>query len=236
MFSLAVGWYGSATAETVSPSPATARYSEQASGHSSDPTPSAPADIEATPTTVQLDEALAVLEELPDATDQATGYLRSAFGAGWRDPDRNGCDTRNDILARDLADVMFRPGTHDCVVTSGTLLDPYTGMTIHFVRGNVTSEAVQIDHIVPLAWAWRNGAYAWDEKRRVEFANDPDNLLAVDGPTNMSKSDLGPAEWLPPSDAFECHYAAAFVSVLGKYSLSIPRSDRQALVETLHGC
>ncbi|RQP13342.1 MAG: DUF1524 domain-containing protein [Microbacteriaceae bacterium] len=191
-------------------------------------------DVDDAPTASQ--EALDLLAALPSAGAPATGYERAAFGPGWRDPDRNGCDARNDILARDLIDVAFRPGTNDCVVASGTLLDPYTGNTIHFVRGNVTSEAVQIDHIVPLAWAWRNGASAWDALTRELFANDPENLRAVDGPTNMAKSDSGPSGWWPPNPEFRCEYAVAFTHVLAKYELAVPEADRRSLRETLERC
>src|SRR5690606_24700776 len=114
------------------------------------------------------------------------------------DPDRNGCDTRNDVLARDLTGLTFRPGTQDCIVTSGTLQDPYSGTTIDFVRGNDTSTAVQIDHVVALSDAWQKGAQQWDEQTRVRFNNDPLNLLAVDGPLNMQKGDGDTATWLPP--------------------------------------
>lgn len=184
----------------------------------------------------EVAESLALLEGLNTAGTPASGYERAAFGRGWRDPDRNGCDARNDILARDLGEVAFRPGTNDCVVTSGTLLDPYTGATIHFVRGNATSEAVQIDHIVPLAWAWRNGASTWDEETRVLFANDPDNLRAVDGPTNMQKSDAGPSGWWPPNTAFRCDYAVAFTRVMAKYGLAVPDADRSSLESVLRLC
>ncbi|TPW95958.1 HNH endonuclease, partial [Schumannella luteola] len=191
------------------------------------------------PSSAPSDSAAVALESLDGvatAGPPASGYLRADFGLGWGDPDRNGCDTRNDILGRDLDDVRFKTGTHDCVVTSGTLSDPYTGVTIPFVRGNVTSEAVQIDHIVPLSWAWKYGASTWNEQTRVLFANDPDNLLAVDGPTNMEKSDSGPSDWMPPNIAFRCEYAIDFVGVLASYGLSIPVDDRAELESTLREC
>jgi hypothetical protein len=152
------------------------------------------------------------------------------------DPDRNGCDARNDILARDLTNVEFRPGTHDCVVVSGVLNDPYTGRAISFVKGEGTSELVQIDHIVPLALAWRSGASEWTAARREAFANDPRNLLAVDGEANQSKSDLGPAVWQPPNRAFACEYAEKFGSVLVAYQLAVTTDDRAALEYALEMC
>ncbi len=141
--------------------------------------------------------ALATLEVKGRAP--RTGYDRDQFGPAWADVDRNGCDTRNDVLARDLTDETFEPGTHDCVVLTGTLVDPYTATTVAFQRGNVTSTAVQIDHVVALSDAWQKGAQQLDTATRQRFANDPLNLLAVDGPTNQAKGDGDAATWLPPN-------------------------------------
>ncbi|NKX56763.1 HNH endonuclease family protein, partial [Arthrobacter mobilis] len=122
--------------------------------------------------------ALALLETIPvKGRAPKTGYDRDEFGSGWQDPDRNGCDARNDILARDLTDETFRPGTNNCIVLTGTLADPFTATTIRFVRGNATSTAVQIDHIVPLSDAWQKGARQLAPNQREAFANDPLNLL-----------------------------------------------------------
>ncbi|PVZ94471.1 HNH endonuclease [Amnibacterium flavum] len=173
---------------------------------------------------------------LPAAGGSVAGYERDAFGDGWKDPDRNGCDARNDILARDLTSVTFRPGTHDCVVTSGVLRDPYTATVIDFVRGDSTSELVQIDHVVPLSWAWNHGAAVWDDATRELFANDPVNLLAVDGPTNSSKSDSGPAEWMPPDPSYHCAYASRFTEVLTEYRLGIDDADRASLLDIAAAC
>src|SRR5690606_22084266 len=117
-----------------------------------------------------------------------TGYDRDEFGSGWQDPDRNGCDARNDVLARDMTDLTFKRGTHDCIVLTGVLDDPYSGATIDFQRGQTTSSAVQIDHVVALSDAWQKGAQQLSDDERELLANDPLNLLAVDGPTNASKS------------------------------------------------
>tara|TARA_B100000519_G_scaffold74889_1_gene64396 strand:+ start:10359 stop:11153 length:795 start_codon:yes stop_codon:yes gene_type:complete len=180
--------------------------------------------------------ALALLDEIEVANSSATGYVRAAFGPGWGDPDRNGCDARNDVLARDLTDVVFREGTYDCVVLTGRLDDPYTGTIIHFQHGNDTSTLVQIDHVVPLAWAWRYGAYAWSDAARAAFHSDQLNLLAVDGAANQSKSDGGPSEWLPANTSMHCDYAVQWVRVLDAYDLSIPSADRSALSRILVGC
>jgi len=165
-----------------------------------------------------------------------TGYDRDLFGSGWVDTDRNGCDTRNDILARDLTDLTYRPGTRECVVESGTLADPYSGATIHFVRGNATSNAVQIDHVVALSDAWQKGAQQWDEATRVRFGNDPLNLLAVDGPLNMQKGDGDTATWLPPDRAYRCAYVARQVAVKDAYGLWVTQAEQDAMVRVLGAC
>lgn len=129
-----------------------------------------------------------------------SGYDRDLFGDGWAV--QSGCDMRNRLLARDLVDVAYRPGTQDCVVESGTLADPYTGDTFAFQKGNTTSSLVQIDHLVPLALAWQQGAQGWSEDRREAFANDPANLQATDGATNQQKGASGPGSWLPPNKGY----------------------------------
>lgn len=176
------------------------------------------------------------LDQIDTATQLATGYDRDLFGQRWADVDRNGCDTRNDVLARDLVDVAFKPGTRGCVVLTGVLHDTYTATTIAFERGEDSSQLVQIDHVVPLSWAWRHGADGWTEQQREEFANDPINLQAVDGRTNSSKSDSGPGDWLPPAQSYHCEYAARYVLVLTAYHLTVDDSDRDVLTSTLDAC
>lgn len=163
-------------------------------------------------------------------------YDRGEFGQAWADVDRNGCDTRNDVLALDLTAVTFKPGTRDCVVLSGRLADRYTGQTIEFVRGADTSSRVQVDHVVALADAWRSGAHAWDRAARQVFANDPRNLLAVDGSANQEKGASSAAEWLPPAREFRCQYAVIQVSVKAEYGLSVTGDERRALERELERC
>src|SRR5450759_3466384 len=165
-----------------------------------------------------------------------TGYNRDLFGSGWVDVDRNGCDTRNDILARDLEPKTFKPGTNNCVVLSGTLVDPYSAKTIEFARGAETSNAVQIDHVVALSDAWQKGAQAWDGTRRIAFANDPMALLAVDGPLNMQKGDGDTATWLPPNRAYRGQYVARQVGVKYTYGLWVTEAERDAMVSVLSNC
>ncbi len=178
--------------------------------------------------------ALAALEVKGRAP--RTGYDRDLFGNGWVDTDRNGCDTRNDVLARDLTGETFKPGTRDCVVLTGTLADPYSGRTIAFQRGQGTSEAVQIDHVVALSDAWQKGAQQWDAGRRTAFANDPLNLLAVDGPLNMQKGDGDAATWLPPASAYRCSYVARQVAVKVQYGVWVTQAEKNAMATVLSDC
>ena len=156
------------------------------------------------------------------------------FGPAWADVDRNGCDTRNDVLDRDLSDKTV--ADNGCQVLAGVLDDPYTGSRISFKRGKDTSSAVQIDHVVPLHYAYVNGAWQWDAQKRLAFANDMDNLLAVDGPANQAKGDKGPASWMPGNTAYHCEYAQRFVSVSSEYGLGIPEQDKAALRDALASC
>lgn len=103
-----------------------------------------------------------------------TKYNRSLFGPAWKDMNHNGCDTRNDILIRDLKDIKYKSDTHNCIVLSGVLpVDPYTGKTINFTRGIKTSTAIQIDHIIPLSYSWSAGSAVWSKEKKETFANDP---------------------------------------------------------------
>lgn len=179
--------------------------------------------------------ALALLETIPvKGRAPRTGYEREQFGQRWADTDRNGCDTRNDILGRDLTGEKFKPGTRDCLVLTGLLDDPYTGRAIPFTRQDAS--AVQIDHVVALSDAWQKGAQAWPPAQRLAFANDPLNLLAVDGPTNARKSDGDAATWLPPHKAFRCPMVARQVAVKAKYGLWVVPPERDAMARVLRQC
>ncbi|WP_411699459.1 HNH endonuclease family protein [Conyzicola sp.] len=180
-------------------------------------------------------QTLEVLETL-DVKGRApkTGYDRDdKFGTAWVDMDQNGCDTRNDVLARDL--VVTTMGD-TCRVLTGTLADPYTGTSIDFVRGEATSGLVQIDHVVALSNAWQTGAQQLDAERRYEFANDPVNLLAVDGPTNGSKGDGDAATWLPPNASFRCAYVSRQITVKAAYDLWVTPAEHDAMTRVLAGC
>ena len=164
-----------------------------------------------------------------------TGYDRALFGQAWLDVDRNGCDTRNDMLKRDLTGITFTNSV-PCKVQSGTLADPYTGTTISFLRGSATSSAVQIDHVVALSDAWQKGAQQLTTEQRTAFANDPLNLQSTDGPTNMKKGDGDAATWLPPNKGFRCEYVARQISVKATYSLWVTQAEHDAMARILGDC
>jgi hypothetical protein len=170
-----------------------------------------------------------------------TGYERSLFGDAWTDDvtvadGRNGCDTRNDILRRDLVDVVFKPGSNGCAVMSGTLNDPYTGTSFAFQRGPGSSAEVQIDHMVSLSDAWQTGAQQWDEFTRRNFANDPRNLQATLGWVNQQKGDGDAATWLPPNNAYRCAFVSRIVDVKAGYRLWVTPAERDAIARVLAGC
>ncbi|MDG5771146.1 HNH endonuclease family protein [Mycolicibacterium fortuitum] len=169
-------------------------------------------------------------------------YLRAAFGEAWTDDTdapggHNLCDTRNDILDRDLIDKTY-VAISRCprAVATGVLHDPYTSTTINFQRGNKTGAAIQIEHIVPLAYSWDQGAWAWPESLRVRFANDPANLLAVQGQANQDKGDKEPAFWMPPNAAFHCQYAMQFIAVMRGYGLAIDEPSVPVLRDAAATC
>lgn len=180
---------------------------------------------------------LAVVDTVRDLPS-ASGYERSCgrdkgcvFGQAWTDDtdapmSHDGCDTRNNILATQLSDVTFKPGTKGCKVASGTLTpDPYTGRTIALDHhGSVST--ITIDHVFALERAWNLGASTWTPARRATFANDPANLLAVDASTNSSKGSDG-LDWLPANAGFQCTYIARYLDVAHEYHLPITRDDKQ---------
>lgn len=181
-------------------------------------------------------EAVSMIEALPTgAVPPHTSYQREEqFGTAWTDSNsdpeygNNGCDTRNDILARDFEQFTQE---RDCKVIEGTLHDPYTGQTIEFVRGRDTSLAVQIDHIVSLSNAWERGASTWTQEKRVDFANDPLNLLASDGPANNTKSNKGPAEWMPDQASIHCEFSARYATIATVYQLHVDEADKDVMLD-----
>jgi hypothetical protein len=181
--------------------------------------------------------ASSVLASLPvKGRAPKTGYTRAQFGQAWADVDRNGCDTRNDMLKRDLTNIEYKVKTRDCVVLTGVLVDRYSGETINFVRGNVTSMEVQIDHVIALSNAWQSGAFKLTVVQRTALANDPMNLFAVKGRLNSQKGDGDAATWLPPLKSFRCAYVAQQIAVKAKYSLWVTAPEKEAMTRILTAC
>jgi len=193
------------------------------------------------PTVAPGTDVLAGIAVLPQRAHRYD-YLRSAYGDAWDDDNdapggHNGCDTRDDILNRDLVDKTY-VSIKRCpnAVATGTLHDPYSNATVAFQRGAKVGESVQIDHIVPLAYAWDMGAYNWGLLERIRFANDPANLLAVEGQTNQDKGDSPPAQWMPPNTAFACQYAMQFIAVLRGYALPVDQASAGVLRQAAATC
>lgn len=193
------------------------------------------------PTVQPGTDVLAGITVVPARTHRHD-YRRSVFGDAWDDDNdapggHNGCDTRNDILNRDLVDITH-VSTKRCpdAVAGGTLHDPYTNATVAFSRGAKIGEAVQIDHIVPLAYAWDMGAAAWPYRQRLRFANDPANLLAVAGQGNQDKGDAGPGQWMPPNKSFACQYAVAYIAVVRGYALRLDAPSAEVLRRAAATC
>lgn len=179
----------------------------------------------ATSTTAQSSPMSAAAEE----------YSREEFGPRWADVDRNGCDTRNDVLRRDLADAEIRGGTRGCVVQAGVLEDPYSGARVSFDRSR-DPEAVQIDHVVSLSDAWSSGAWRWDAQYRAAFANDPLELVAASAAENNAKSDATADAWLPDDPADACALVVRQVSIKVRTELSVTRAEHDAMARVLDGC
>jgi hypothetical protein len=175
--------------------------------------------------------ALAVAQSL-QARGRApdTNYSRDAFGSAWRDVDRNGCDTRNDILKRDFTTKIFQSGTGDCKVIGGTWTDPYSNESYTF---DAAPSRAQIDHVVSLKNAWVMGAYLWNDQQRLEFANDPMNLRATISSLNQQKSDSNAASWLPPYRPGRCAFIATQVAVKAKWSLYVTDAEKEVFVSIL---
>jgi hypothetical protein len=179
-------------------------------------------------------QALRALAQLPiKGRAPKTGYAREMFASDWQTS--NGCDTRNRILFRDLVQISYRPGS-SCIIETGVLNDPFTGQVIGFQRGIRTSLDVQIDHVVSLSDAWQKGAQQLSSYQRLQFYNDPLNLLAVWGPANSQKSDADAASWLPSNKSFRCEFVSIQIAVKGKYSLWVTQAEHDAMTRVLSAC
>jgi hypothetical protein len=192
--------------------------------------------------TLDPSAAAAALAGLPVAEKTSLdGYDRDCgegdgcvFGPAWADVDRNGCDQRNDVLHRDLADVQVREGTQGCVVVAGVLDDPYSGDTVRFAKADAAE--VPIDHVVPLAAAWAQGAAQWPAEQRRAFANDLGNLMATTRSENSAKGDSTADEWVPPDPTYGCSYATVVITVKQRYALAVSPPEAAALESLLATC
>lgn len=165
-----------------------------------------------------------------------TGYRRDLYGEGWADQDDDGCSTREEILQRDLTRPTYQRSGRCLVIAAGVLADPYTGRVVTFRRGASTSAAVQIDHVVALADSWQKGAQRLSAARRAQFANDPLNLLAVDGAANQVKGAADAASWLPSNRSYRCAYVARQVAVKARYGLWVTAAEKDAISRVLSTC
>jgi len=182
---------------------------------------------------VKKERATVIIETLAVKGRAAkTGYDRSSF-SHWRDPDRNGCDARNDILRRDLINLVIKSDSNGCKVLGGVLADPYSGKDINFVFG---ASLIDIDHVVALSNAWQSGAFQFTDEIRLQFANDPLNLLAVSASLNRQKGDGDAATWLPPTKSYRCQYVARQIAVKKKYGLWLTKPEKVAMLNLLAKC
>lgn len=173
--------------------------------------------------------ALELLASLTVAGERRDGYDRERF-RHWVDADRDGCDTRREVL---ITESIYVPEVGSgCAIAGGSWRSVYDGIE--------TTDPIDfdIDHLVPLAEAWDSGAWGWDDARREAFANDlgdPRSLIAVSARSNRSKSDQDPSEWLP-DEGYRCRYAADWVAVKLRWSLSVDSFEQGALTAILRGC
>lgn len=202
----------------------------------------APTSPTAAPSVAVDGAPLAGVTIVPARVRAPQPYRRAAFGKAWTDDQsaplgHNDCDTRNDVLDRDLTDKTYvRTSACPNAVATGKLADPYSGSTVRFERGAKTSAKVQIDHMIPLAYAWDLGAWSWDDEKRTRFANDPRNLVAVDGPANENKSDSPPGRWMPSNERFHCQYARQFAFAAREYGVSIDRASAAVIARAVATC
>lgn len=147
-----------------------------------------------------------------------SGYERSKFGHGWDDADGDCQNSRAEALIAQSSTKVRFADERRCRVVTGRWISPFTGKVIQ------NASEIDIDHVVPLKWAWDHGAYAWSDDRREKFANDPMNLWSVELSLNRQKGAKGPEDWLPPSG--RCQYVSRFVRILKVYGLQPTEVER----------
>ena len=185
-------------------------------------------DAPTDPTPSGLDDAITALTVSDEERD---GYQRESF-SDWRDPDGNGCDTRQEVL---IAEELTESATvTDCDGTiPGEWLSVYDGERV------TDASELDIDHFVPLAEAWDSGASEWTEERRVDYAtyvDDDRHLVAVTASSNRSKGDKDPAEWMPPDSSTHCEYIATWVAIKTQWELTVDKAELDAIREFAADC
>lgn len=195
------------------------------------PDPVAPHPVDGVPP-VPTAPATALLDRLTlGTTPPAEPYRRQAFGRGWAYDPASGCNTRERVLADESG-----PGLvvgERCKPLAGTWTSTYDGVAA------TDPAALEIDHLVPLADAWRSGAATWSPERRLAFANDltdPGTLVAVTSRSNRSKGDSSPDRWLPSAPEDRCRYVGDWIRVKYRWGLTITPAEKATLVQVLAGC
>ena len=159
---------------------------------------------------------------------KSTAYSRSRFGHGWDDSDGDCPDSRAEALNATSSTPVRFDSSRRCQVVSGRWVSPFTGSVIQ------NSDEIDIDHVVPLKWAWERGAKGWTQADRERFSNDVVNLWPVELSLNRSKGARGPDEWLPPSG--QCGYVARFVRIVKQYDLTPTKPEARWLDAFLERC
>lgn len=169
-----------------------------------------------------LSSSLESIGELPQR-QRVLGYERRVFGNGWQDVAGTSC------TAREVAIASQRTAPASCEIAAGTLLDPYNLSKITLTESR---SSVEVDHVIPLSAAWDLGAFQWETRRRIEFANDPLNLVVTASSTNQEKSDQLPSAWMPPQPRAHCWYSTRVAAVAAKYGLDLPAQDIKTMTRS----
>jgi len=154
-----------------------------------------------------------------------TPYKRHYFGRGWVDSDRDCLNTRHELLLAKSVDTTPVLTKNHCRVLRGKWYDPFDDKTVF------DASHLDIDHIIPLKWAWEHGADHWTRDQRKQFANDLRFIIAVSGSLNRSKGAKAPTEWMPPNASYHCTYVTIFYRAILVYDFSITDAERRALKE-----